>query len=158
MLVARGFDLIRLHGKANASLPRPQDQLLHSPIQQLGDIDDMLGWASDFVNPLNSMTMSEPLSTAQILSSLSTRTECPNDQAYRFLPISRDELAVGCEFEELRSRSGVIRPRRVAAGEHDRDDSLEKRCGFSRASRSILRAAAQCQVSLFLRASGQVRV
>src|SRR5262245_66567142 len=38
---------------------------------------------------LNLMIMSDPLSTAQRLSSLSTRTVCAKDQAYRFLPISR---------------------------------------------------------------------
>src|SRR5579871_127761 len=33
--------------------------------------------------------MSEPLSMAQILSCLSTRTACAYDHAYKFLPISR---------------------------------------------------------------------
>src|SRR5450631_4446281 len=37
---------------------------------------------------LNLTIMSEPLSIAQILSSLSMRTECAKDQAYRPLPIS----------------------------------------------------------------------
>src|SRR5229473_8202658 len=44
---------------------------------------------------LNLTTMSEPLSTVQMLSSLSTRTVCANDQAYRFLPISRMNLPSG---------------------------------------------------------------
>src|SRR2546426_5382355 len=44
---------------------------------------------------LNLIIMSEPLSTAQRLSSLSTRTVCANDQAYRFFPISRMYLPSG---------------------------------------------------------------
>src|SRR5450755_812629 len=36
--------------------------------------------------------MSEPLSATQILSYRSTRTACANDQAYKFLPISRTNL------------------------------------------------------------------
>src|SRR6266699_1400131 len=38
---------------------------------------------------LNFTTMSDPLSATQMLSPWSTRTVWPNDQAYRFLPISR---------------------------------------------------------------------
>src|SRR5580658_3187026 len=38
---------------------------------------------------LNLIIMSDPLSTAQMLSSLSTLTAWANDQAYKFLPISR---------------------------------------------------------------------
>src|SRR5262245_41864156 len=41
---------------------------------------------------LNLTTMSEPLSTVQMLSSRSTRTVCAYDHAYRFLPISRMNL------------------------------------------------------------------
>src|SRR5665213_370809 len=37
----------------------------------------------------NLITMSEPLSVTQMLSCGSIFTVCPNDQAYRFLPISR---------------------------------------------------------------------
>src|SRR5260370_13699181 len=44
---------------------------------------------------LNLMIMSDPLSTAQMLSSLSTRTQCAYDQAYKFLPISRRYLPSG---------------------------------------------------------------
>src|SRR5439155_1228522 len=44
---------------------------------------------------LNLITMSEPLSTAHRLSSLSTRTVCANDHAYRFLPTSRIYLPSG---------------------------------------------------------------
>src|SRR5919205_2618457 len=44
---------------------------------------------------LNLITMSEPLSTAQILSSLSTRTVCAYDQAYKLRPISRRYLPSG---------------------------------------------------------------
>src|SRR5262245_27469766 len=43
---------------------------------------------------VNLMIMSEPLSIAQMLSSLSTRTMCAKDQAYRFFPISRTNLPV----------------------------------------------------------------
>src|ERR1700692_377324 len=38
---------------------------------------------------LNLITMSEPLSAAQMLSSLSILTVCANDQAYRFFGIYR---------------------------------------------------------------------
>src|SRR5215469_6588982 len=41
---------------------------------------------------LNLITISEPLSTAQMLSSLSVRTVCAKDQAYRLWPISRTNL------------------------------------------------------------------
>src|SRR5712692_5426489 len=41
---------------------------------------------------LNLTTMSDPLSVTQMLSLRSTRTVWPNDQAYRFLPISRTNL------------------------------------------------------------------
>src|SRR5438034_5453859 len=44
---------------------------------------------------LNLITISDPLSTAQRLSSLSTRTVCANDHAYRFLPTSRIYLPSG---------------------------------------------------------------
>src|SRR6202011_3266378 len=44
---------------------------------------------------LNLTIISEPLSTAQRLSSLSTRIACAYDQAYRFLPISRIYLPSG---------------------------------------------------------------
>src|SRR5213596_3772122 len=59
---------------------------------------------------LNLITISEPLSTAQRLSSLSTRTVCANDQAYRFLPISRMYFTVGTKLQDLRSRGAVGRP------------------------------------------------
>src|SRR6186713_1842908 len=41
------------------------------------------------------MIMSEPLSTAQMLSSLSIRTVCANDQPYRPAPISRMYCPLG---------------------------------------------------------------
>src|SRR6185436_13558710 len=44
---------------------------------------------------LNLMIMSEPLSTAQMLSSLSMRTVCANDQPYRPAPISRMNCPLG---------------------------------------------------------------
>src|SRR5207249_11265847 len=44
---------------------------------------------------LNLTTISDPLSTAQRLSSLSTRTVCAYDHAYRFLPTSRIYLPSG---------------------------------------------------------------
>src|SRR5439155_12745674 len=44
---------------------------------------------------LNLTIMSDPLSTHQMLSSLSTRTTCANDHAYRPLPISRMNLPSG---------------------------------------------------------------
>src|ERR1700734_213375 len=44
---------------------------------------------------LNLIIMSDPLSTAQMLSSLSTLTACANDHAYKFLPISRMYLPSG---------------------------------------------------------------
>jgi len=44
---------------------------------------------------LNLMIMSDPLSTAQMLSSLSIRTACAYDHAYKFLPISRRNLPSG---------------------------------------------------------------
>src|SRR5215475_10765715 len=44
---------------------------------------------------LNLTTISEPLSTAQMLSSLSTRTVCAYDHAYRLWPISRMYLPSG---------------------------------------------------------------
>ena len=50
---------------------------------------------------LNLMTMSEPLSATQMLSSSSTLTAWPNDQAYRLCPISRMNLPSGSELQEL---------------------------------------------------------
>src|SRR2546427_154749 len=44
---------------------------------------------------LNLTIMSDPLSTHQMLSSLSTRTTCANDHAYSPLPISRMNLPSG---------------------------------------------------------------
>src|SRR5438132_7865952 len=44
---------------------------------------------------LNLIIMSEPLSTAQMLSSLSMRTVWAKDQAYRPLPISRTNSPLG---------------------------------------------------------------
>src|ERR1017187_415324 len=59
---------------------------------------------------LNLTTMSEPLSTAQMLSSRSTRTVCAKDQAYRFLPISRMNLPSGANSSSCAAAAAYAGP------------------------------------------------
>src|SRR5262249_7806742 len=55
-------------------LVRPQDQLLHPPGQNLGDVEFVLGWARDLVNPPELLELLARL--AEITEHLSIQAEC----------------------------------------------------------------------------------
>src|SRR5215472_8111364 len=59
---------------------------------------------------LNLITMSEPLSATQMFCCGSMRTVCPNDQAYRFLPISRTNLPVASNSRSCAAAAAYAGP------------------------------------------------